>query len=329
MPQILITGVAGFIGMHAAIRFINEGWDVLGVDNMNNYYSVELKEDRIKQIQKIATIREKQFDFRLIDLTSEEFSNLNYERVDAVLHLAAQAGVRYSIVNPDAYIHSNILGFQQVLNLMKKIGPIPFCYASSSSVYGKNSEQPSKESNNCSSPESHYAATKIANELMAYSFYKTNRIGSIGLRFFTVYGPWGRPDMAPLIFTNSAFNGDTIKVFNHGNQRRDFTYISDIINGIFALISNTGLYSTPRVLNIGKGSPDSLLDFIGLIEELSGIKLNKEFVDEQLGDVAETFASIDAIKDLVDFRPAIDLKVGLLNTIEWFKEYHKDDKKEI
>ena len=237
MAKVLITGAAGFIGMHTAIEFLLKGWDVVGVDSMNNYYSSQLKQDRLEEIENTALKPETgKFVFYKKDLNSEVWEELEKFSINAVIHLAAQAGVRYSLTNPQAYIESNVLGFQRVLEYVVKKEVESFFYASSSSVYGNVGRGDLTEESACNTPESYYAATKIANELMAHSYSKTHSLDSVGLRFFTVYGPWGRPDMAPWIFANAALNNETIKVFNYGKQSRDFTYVGDLVDRIYKLV---------------------------------------------------------------------------------------------
>lgn len=318
MPRVLITGAAGFIGMHTSIRFLKEGWDVVGLDNMNDYYSVSLKRDRVLEIQKYNA--KVNFIFYEEDLNSSVWQKLGDYNFDAVVHLAAQAGVRYSINHPRKYIESNILGFQSVLEFIEKYKIPRFLYASSSSVYGENSQEPFSESETCDSPESYYAATKRANELMAYSYFKTKGISSIGLRFFTVYGPWGRPDMAPMLFANAASNHDTIKVFNWGRQKRDFTFIDDVVEGIFLLIiadSNQGA----KILNLGNGSPTALTDFIFEIEKSFSISLEKEFVEPQNGDVTSTYADLSAVNKIIGWKPKTDLSEGIKEFAVWYNSY--------
>lgn len=321
MPRVLITGVAGFIGMHTAIKFLNEGWEVIGLDNLNDYYSNELKNDRISEVQRIA----KKYFFRFIksDINSEEWQlKLDASNLDAVIHLAAQAGVRYSIENPSAYSNSNLLGFQKVMDFVVNNRIPKFIYASSSSVYGKSSEQPFTEKEPCLQPESFYAATKKANELMAHSYFRTKGMKSIGLRFFTVYGPWGRPDMAPFLFVDAAFKNLPIKVFNHGNQKRDFTYVSDVVEGIFLCLINFHKVEGSSIFNIGQGRPTGLLDFINQIEQSTGKKLIKNFIEEQNGDVQETWADTSLLKQFTNFQPRTDLKTGISLFVKWFKNYH-------
>jgi len=321
MPRVLITGAAGFIGMHTSIRFLSEGWDVVGLDNMNNYYSVGLKRDRLKKITSEATKLERNFKMFEADLNSDIWNELKSYKFEALIHLAAQAGVRYSLENPDAYIYSNILGFQKVLNFVESKKITRFVYASSSSVYGKDSVPPFDESQPCDKPESYYASTKRSNELMAYSYYKTKEVSSLGLRFFTVYGPWGRPDMAPILFAQSADSKSKIKVFNHGNQKRDFTYIDDITEGIFRLLSKEGFVKDAQVVNIGRGEPIGLLKFIEIIEKEMGLTIEKEFVDEQKGDVQVTFASTRKLQELIAYNPKTSLEEGVKRFIEWYKSY--------
>jgi len=325
LKNILITGAAGFIGMHTCIKFLNEGYHVIGLDNINNYYSTKLKNDRIKNILNESKLLKNNFTFLEEDLNSTVWSDLNKMNIDIVIHLAAQAGVRYSIENPNAYLESNILGFQKVLEFVTNNSIDNFLYASSSSVYGKDSCQPFNELAECSSPESYYAATKRANELMAYSYWKTKGVKSLGLRFFTVYGSWGRPDMAPMIFAKAAFENQLIKVFNHGVQKRDFTHVNDIVNSILSLSEcfNKKI-DTAEIVNIGNGAPTNLLDFINIIEVKTGMKLQKEFIDAQLGDVAETFADDTKLNTLIGIRPKTDLNKGIDEFINWYKLYYEN-----
>lgn len=321
MLRVLITGAAGFIGMQTSLKFLREGWDVIGVDNFNDYYSVKLKNDRIHFIQEQQKTLNASFEILNADINSEVWSTLNKVNFDAVVHLAAQAGVRYSIENPRAYLESNIFGFQRVLEFVERNNIKRFTYASSSSVYGKDSIQPFDESQACDKPESYYASTKRSNELMAYSYFKTKEVASLGLRFFTVYGPWGRPDMAPMLFARAAQFNSKIKVFNHGNQKRDFTYIDDITEGIFRIISKEDFVKDAQVVNIGHGSPTSLMEFISLIEKEMGVTIQKEFVKEQKGDVQVTFASTRKLETLIEYHPKTPLKEGIKYFIEWFKSY--------
>ena len=325
MPRVLITGAAGFIGMHTSIRFLREGWDVIGLDNINDYYSTKLKKDRLSNITQIANERDSVFKFYCADLNSNIWQEFDDLEITVLIHLAAQAGVRHSLINPRAYIEANILGFQSVLEFVEKHSIEKFIYASSSSVYGQSSKQPFNENEGCGHPESYYAATKRANELMAHSYYRTKQINSIGLRFFTVYGPWGRPDMAPHIFIQAAFQKAAINVFNHGNQMRDFTYIDDIVEGITKLVKENTNTTGALVLNIGKGKPDSLMDFIKIIEFYTERKLNKKFIEAQVGDVKHTCADTNMLKRLIGYTPEINLDYGIMKYVDWFKNYYQED----
>ena len=322
MPRVLITGAAGFIGMHTVIRFLKEGWDVIGLDNLNDYYATTLKKDRIAQINQFVSCENGSFLFFEDDLLSDIWLTLKEYQIDSIIHLAAQAGVRYSINNPWKYIESNILGFQKVLDFVKLKSIKVFLYASSSSVYGKSSLQPFSEMQSCNSPESYYAATKITNELMASAYAKTHAIGSIGLRFFTVYGPWGRPDMAPMLFADACLKGEEILVFNYGKQKRDFTYIDDVVEGIYRLCTMQEFPSSSMVCNIGNGSPTNLLEFIKLIEKHMGVKLQKKFLPAQIGDVEETYANIELLSSLINFRPMVNIDKGIENFITWYRRYN-------
>ena len=324
MPRVLITGAAGFIGMHTSIRFLREGWDVVGLDNLNDYYSVALKRNRLAEIVNTANKLDKTFEILEADLNSdvwEKFENIEF---DAIVHLAAQAGVRYSIENPRAYLESNILGFQSVIEFVLKTGVNRFLYASSSSVYGKNSSQPFSEKAACDAPESYYASTKRANELMAKSYFHTEGLSSIGLRFFTVYGPWGRPDMAPMLFAKAGSSDQTIKVFNHGKQERDFTYVDDIIEGIFKLTTMENFPHESLVCNIGNGSPVGLMDFISTLEKSIGKELKKEYVDAQKGDVESTYADTSLLESLVEYKAKVGLEMGVPLFIDWYRSYYKN-----
>lgn len=330
--KILITGIAGFIGYHVSKWFLKEGFSIVGIDNLNDYYDPQLKIDRLtdlgisfcfnnrKKITKTDTI-----EFIFGDISDKETWNyLSKYRFECVIHLAAQAGVRYSLENPTSYITSNIIGFQFVIDFCVKQDNTKLLYASSSSVYGKTNTPPFNESMNTSLPESLYAATKKSNELVAYSYYKTKKLASIGLRFFTVYGPWGRPDMAPIIFADSILNQKSIKIFNQGNQFRDFTYVDDIVSGIWKVycLLNNNKYSGTNVINIGNGKPVHLMDFIRTIETKMKMHAIKDFVEEQPGDVQVTHADISLIRELTDYKSSTDLEVGLDNFIQWFLKYY-------
>ena len=325
MSRVLITGAAGFIGMHTSIRFLKEGWDVVGLDNLNDYYSVALKRDRLNEISKTAAKLGSRFEMFEADLNSavwKEFESIDFE---AIVHLAAQAGVRYSLQNPRAYLESNILGFQSVIEFVSKAGINRFLYASSSSVYGKNSSQPFSEKASCDAPESYYASTKRANELMAKSYFHTEGLSSIGLRFFTVYGPWGRPDMAPMLFAKAGSSNQTIKVFNHGKQERDFTYVDDIVEGIFKLTTMKNFPYQSLVCNIGNGAPVGLMDFISTLEKSMGRELKKEYVDAQKGDVESTYADTSLLESLVDYKAKVGLEMGIPLFLDWYRSYFENN----
>lgn len=327
MNRILVTGCAGFIGMHVAQEFLRRGFSVVGVDNVNNYYEQSLKEDRLLEISRTAEGCDGEWQFYRRDITDVSFwKEISPFELAGVVHLAAQAGVRYSLENPSAYIESNIIGFQRVLDFCVTNKIKPLLYASSSSVYGKNSEQPFTETEACDAPESYYAATKRMNEFMAQVYFKTRGLSSIGLRFFTVYGPWGRPDMAPMLFTKAAFSDEIVKLFNYGRQSRDFTYIDDIVLGVVELFISNEQLNGSEVVNIGKGSPDSLMQFVQLIERYTLRSLKLRRVEAQPGDVEETFSSLVRIKELAHYEPQTSLEEGLKRLIEWYKGYYKPSK---
>jgi len=332
--NILITGCAGFIGFHTSQKFLSERFNVIGIYNLNSYYDNQLKKDRLKKIQS------ENFEFYKFDLNQKPeikdlFQKYNF---DYVINLAAQAGVRYSITNPEEYMHSNILGFLNILELSREFKIKHLVYASSSSVYGMNKKIPFSVSDNVDHPISLYAASKKSNELMAHTYSHLFNIPSTGLRFFTVYGPWGRPDMALFIFTKSIIEGERIKLFNHGNMLRDFTYIDDIVDGIFKLTkkapkpqdewssenSDPSTSSAPyRIFNIGNNRPVKLIDFIEIIENCIGKKAKIDLTEMQPGDVESTFANIDAIQNYVDFKPETNVEKGIENFVSWYKRYYK------
>lgn len=314
--KILVTGVAGFIGMHVAQRLLASGHEVRGIDNLNAYYDVRLKHYRLEILQK-----NKKFEFEKLDLKDRgAVADLfDHERYDVVIHLAAQAGVRYSLEAPFAYVDSNLVGFMGILEGVRAQGCKHLIYASSSSVYGANSKVPFEEDGRVDEPVSLYAATKKANELMAHSYAILYKIPTTGLRFFTVYGPAGRPDMAPWLFTDAISSGKPIRVFNNGEMSRDFTYIDDIVDGVEQVMhkapSGDHLH---RVLNIGRGSPVSLMDFIGAIEGALGKKATKIFADMQPGDVPRTFASVEKIQSLTGYKPCVEADKGVKKFVEWY-----------
>ena len=334
MRKIAVTGAAGFIGFHVCRRLLAQGETVVGLDNLNNYYSVRLKQDRLAQLQ-----REPSFQFRKLDLDQgDAIAELfDVERFDVVVNLAAQAGVRYSLENPSAYVNSNLVGFANVLEGCRRTGVAHLVYASSSSVYGANTKMPFSVHQNVDHPLSLYAATKKANELMAHTYSHLFGLPTTGLRFFTVYGPWGRPDMAMYLFTDAILHGRPIKVFNHGKMRRDFTYIDDIVEGVVRLIDcpprpdpqwtgdapDPGTSRAPyRIYNIGNNRPAELLDVIAMLEQCLGRKAIKTFLPMQPGDVPETFADIDDLVRDVGFRPDTPLQEGISRFVEWYRGYH-------
>ena len=326
MKNILITGAAGFIGMHTVLKFLEKGFNVIGIDNINNYYSEKLKLDRIKNIIDKSSNLKGKWTFQKLDISKkDDLNSLSSYKIYKVIHLAAQAGVRYSIKNPDIYVNSNIIGFKNIIDFCLKNKINNLIYASSSSVYGKSLSIPFHEDQQCQNPESFYAFTKISNELMASSFYNTKKLNSIGLRFFTVYGPWGRPDMAPMLFVKAAMEKNKINVFNYGNQSRDFTYIDDIVEGIFLVSKKfwSNKETKCEVMNIGKGSPVKLLDFIKTLETTLELNIKKNFVEAQIGDVELTYASTKKIYNYVNFMPKTDIKSGVISFVKWYLEYYK------
>ncbi len=319
---ILITGVAGFIGSHLASKMLSQNFNVLGIDNLNNYYSVNLKKYRLKQLNKF-----KNFTFIKADLSKA----INLEKVikkkqlSVICHLAAQAGVRYSITNPRIYLKYNIDSFLNILEYCKNYNTTNLVYASSSSVYGANKKVPFSVYDDVSNPVSLYAATKRSNELMAESYFHLYGVNSIGLRFFTVYGPMGRPDMAIWKFTESIINNQSIEVFNKGKLSRDFTYIDDIIDGVIKAIklSSNKKFNRHEIFNLGNNTPVALNKMINLLEDIIGKKAKKKLVSMQLGDVKKTFADIEKSERKLSYQPKIDLREGLLKFVNWYKMYHK------
>lgn len=321
--KVLVTGAAGFIGMHTSKRLLDEGYEVVGLDNMNNYYDPKLKEYRLNQL-----IPYDKFRFIKMDLCDREgvaklFSEEKFERV---IHLAAQAGVRYSIEKPFEYTDSNLTGFMTILEGCRHNNVEHLIYASSSSVYGMNKNVPFSEEDRVDNPVSLYAATKKANELMAHTYSHLYGLKTTGLRFFTVYGPAGRPDMAPWLFTKAILNDDEIKVFNKGDMERDFTYIDDIVEGIYkiqCLNVNCDAEVKSNVLNIGRGSTVRLGDFIKEIEKICRKKAKKKELGMQPGDVKRTFANTKKLKELVGYSPNVGYEIGLKKFIDWYVKYNK------
>ena len=311
--KVLLTGAAGFIGMHSAERLLARGDEVVGIDNLSPYYSVELKRDRLKRL---ARMKFHQLDLADAAALQKVFEN---ERPDAVLHLAAQAGVRYSLENPGSYVQANLVGFANVLECCRHHRPRHLVYASSSSVYGKNPKLPWSETDNVDYPVSLYAATKKANELMAHTYSHIHGLSTTGLRYFTVYGPWGRPDMSAMIFARAIVEGKPIPVFNHGDMQRDFTYVDDIVEGTLRVLDKPAAYA---IYNIGNHQPVRLLDYIATLERVLGKKAIVDMQPMQPGDVKSTYADTRALNQAVGFAPSTPLESGLARFADWFRAYY-------
>jgi UDP-glucuronate 4-epimerase len=323
--HILLTGAAGFIGAHTVQRLLARGDTVLGIDNLNDYYAVELKHARLTPLMQLPGFAFEQVDVADREAMAKLFAG---HRFDAVVHLAAQAGVRYSITHPNAYLDSNLTGFGHILEGCRAQKLDHLVYASSSSVYGGNTKMPFEETDAVDHPVSLYAATKKANELMAHTYSHLYGLPTTGLRFFTVYGPWGRPDMAYFSFTRAVLEGKPIQVFNHGKMKRDFTYIDDIVEGVLRVLDKPATSETAggppyRIFNIGNHDPVPLMDFIGCIEQALGREAIKEFLPMQDGDVPATYASTEALHRWVGFAPSTPLKDGIERFVRWYREYHK------
>ena len=332
--RILVTGVAGFIGFHLSQALLRRGDHVYGVDNLNDYYSVELKQARLELLR-----NDDSFDFEQIELAdADAVANLfEQNEFDVVVNLAAQAGVRYSLTNPHVYMTSNVLGFLNILEGCRHSDVKNLVYASSSSVYGANTKMPFAVSDNVDHPVSLYAASKKSNELMAHSYSHLYGIPTTGLRFFTVYGPWGRPDMALFLFTKAILAGEPIKVFNHGKMKRDFTYVDDIVEGVVRVIDRPAEPNTNwsgdapdpssskapyRLYNIGNNQPVELMTLISTLEKCLGIDAKKEMLDLQPGDVPATFADIDALEQATGFHPSTPIDVGVKKFVDWYREFY-------
>jgi UDP-glucuronate 4-epimerase len=316
--KILITGTAGFIGNHLALRLLNEGHEVAGIDNFNDYYSVELKNARHQRLESFANYTGHRFD-----LTNREQLQAVMDdfRPDRVCHLAAQAGVRYSLTNPFAYLKSNLESFLNMLEVCRHADPQPrLVYASSSSVYGGNTKLPLSEDDRVDTPISLYAATKKSDELMAHCYSHLYGMQTVGLRFFTVYGPWGRPDMALWLFTDAMLKGEPIKVFNHGNMRRDFTYIDDIVQGVVACLFSDSL-DTYEVINLGNHRSEKLLDMIHVLADSLGVEPKMNMMPMQPGDVPATYADIEKARAKLGFEPTTPIRVGIPKFVEWYRDY--------
>lgn len=321
----LVTGAAGFIGMHVSHALLARGDAVFGVDNLNDYYGPALKNARLARLAAMPG-----FDFLVADIAEPGVieAALADQRIETVVHLAAQAGVRYSLENPMAYVRSNLVGHASVLELCRRLGTVEhLVYASSSSVYGGNTKLPFSETDPVDKPVSLYAATKKADELMSYTYSHLYGLRQTGLRFFTVYGPWGRPDMAYWLFTEAILAGRPIRVFNHGDMKRDFTYVEDVVDGVLRCLDappGAAAGAVPhRVYNIGNNKAESLLDFIGLLETTLGRRAEIVFEPMQPGDIKETYADIAAIQRDIGFVPSTPLDVGLPRFVDWYRDYFR------
>ena len=332
--KVLVTGAAGFIGMHTSERLLARGDEVVGLDNLNDYYDPQLKRDRLARIEPHP-------NFRFVKMDVADRAGIEAlfaaEKFDRVIHLAAQAGVRYSLENPHAYIDSNVAGFMNILEGCRHNKVAHLAYASSSSVYGGNTKMPFSEHDSVDHPISMYAATKKANELMAHTYSHLFGLPTTGLRFFTVYGPWGRPDMALFLFTKAILDGKPINVFNHGKMQRDFTYVDDIVEGVIRVVDHTaepdagfnssqpdpGRSAAPfRVFNIGNNNPVMLMDFIAAIEKSLGREAEKNFMPLQDGDVPETYANTDELNAWTGFVPATSVTDGVGRFVDWYRRYY-------
>ena len=338
--KILVTGAAGFIGYHLCKKFINNEIEVIGIDNLNDYYDPKLKERRLEELQKLFTLKSKKFKIYNADIEDGNFVEIIFKKhqPNVVINLAAQAGVRYSLTNPKTYLNSNIIGFGNILESSKNNKIKHLLFASSSSVYGGNNVLPYTEDQSVDHPLSIYAASKRSNELMAHTYSHLYNLKSTGLRFFTVYGPWGRPDMALFKFTNCIINQRKIEIFNNGEMRRDFTFIDDITESIIRLIkkpptednsfenskNNPSISWAPfNIFNIGNSTSIKLLDFIQVLEEELGIPAIKEFKKMQPGDVISTYANCSKLENYINFKPKTDLRKGIKEFLKWYKEYYK------
>lgn len=333
--KVLITGSAGFIGSQLAIKLMERGDDVIGIDNLNDYYDVSLKEARLLRVKKYKAFTDIRADIQDKNRVGQIFDQYKPE---CVINLAAQAGVRYSLKNPYAYVESNLMGFVNILENCRLHDVRHLVYASSSSVYGGNTKYPFSEHDNVDHPVSLYAATKKANELMAHTYSHLFMLPTTGLRFFTVYGPWGRPDMALFLFANAIIKGEPIDVFNYGNMVRDFTYVDDIVEALVRLVDRQ---STPnssydssnpdpatsnvpfRIFNIGNSRPVKLMEYIEALENALGIEAKKNFLPMQMGDVPETSSNCDEINNWIGFKPNTDIQKGVNKFVEWYREYYK------
>ncbi|OKH36668.1 capsular biosynthesis protein CpsI [[Phormidium ambiguum] IAM M-71] len=335
MAKILVTGVAGFVGFFLAQKLLDRGDEVIGLDNINDYYDVKLKHDRLAQLE-----GRKNFNFYKLDLADRAGMEQLFaeHQFDKVAHLAAQAGVRYSLQNPHAYVNSNLVGFIHILEGCRHQNVKHLVFASSSSVYGANTKMPFSVHDNVDHPLSLYAATKKANELMAHTYSHLYNLPTTGLRFFTVYGPWGRPDMALFTFTKLILSGKPIDVYNYGKMQRDFTYIDDIVEGVMRTLDKipesnsqwSGEHPDPstskapyKIYNIGNNQPVELIRFIEVLEDCLGIKAEKNLLPLQPGDVLATYADVDDLAKDVDFKPSTPIEIGIDNFVKWYRSYYK------
>ncbi len=333
--KVLVTGCAGFIGMHTAQRLLERGDEVVGLDNLNDYYDVSLKQARLDKLQAMAGFRFERLDIADREALRDWWAR---ERPQRVVHLAAQAGVRYSLSHPEAYVEANLVGFGHVLEACRQHGVEHLVYASSSSVYGGNARLPFSERDGVDHPVSLYAATKKANELMAHVYSHLYQLPVTGLRFFTVYGPWGRPDMALFLFTRAMLAGEPIEIFNNGKMMRDFTYVDDIVQGVVRVLDkpaqpdpafdamkpDPATSSAPyRVFNIGNHQPTPLMDYVAALEQALGLSARKTFLPMQPGDVPATFADTQALHDWVEFRPDTPVVEGVRRFVDWYRAYYQ------
>ena len=333
--KVLVTGTAGFIGNHLALRLLERGDEVIGIDNFNDYYDVSLKEARAERLYGYEQFTEHRVGVEDAAAMAKVFEQ---HQPDRVVNLAAQAGVRYSIENPQAYITANVQGFMNILEGCRHNNVEHLVYASTSSVYGANTNMPFGVENNVDHPVSFYAATKKANELMAHTYSHLYGLPTTGLRFFTVYGPWGRPDMALFLFTKNILAGKPIDVFNYGNHRRDFTYVDDIVEGVIRTLDQVAASNDKwdgdnpdpssskapyRLYNIGSNNPTELLRYIEILEDCLGKKAEKNLLPLQLGDVPDTYANVDALVRDMDYKPATPIETGVANFVDWYKEYYQ------
>lgn len=333
--KVIVTGSAGFIGSATSLYLLERGDEVLGIDNINNYYDINIKLSRLERTKLYKTFTEARIDLKDKDAIFDVFASF---KADRVINLAAQAGVRYSMENPYAYVDSNLIGFMNILEACRNNNIKHLVYASSSSVYGANTNMPFSVHDNVDHPLSLYAATKKANELMAHTYSNLYEIPTTGLRFFTVYGPWGRPDMALFLFTKNILAGKPINVFNYGNHRRDFTYIDDIVEGIIRTLDNipkpnknwsgdnpdsATSFAPYRLYNIGNNNPVELKHYIKVLEDCLGLKAEQNLLPLQAGDVPDTYADVDQLIEDVDYKPKTSIEEGIKNFVEWYRNYFK------